>query len=184
MGDLSKRITNGKRGRDMKTKAEIIEILKEEFGGLISVVTINYVTDRLTEQPEGVSGLGQVEYFPHTEPIFKADELLPCPFCGGVGELTFKGNSHTNSRSATIKCKKCRVQITNAALKHDSKWCAEATIEDWNNRHFHPQPISEERIEELANGHIESIKGVMFKWHAKQDFTKGLKAALKELNKQ
>ena len=83
------------------------------------------------------------EYLPNTGNSFMADELLPCPFCGGEPELKFVGNDYTKSRKATIKCKKCRAEITNAALKHDSKWCAMVSIEDWNKREYHQHQLEE-----------------------------------------
>ena len=75
------------------------------------------------------------EYFPHTEPSFMADELLPCPFCGADPELIFIGNGYTKIRKAQIKCPKCRIQRIDATIKHSSEWVAKAAINHWNERH-------------------------------------------------
>lgn len=75
------------------------------------------------------------EYFPHTEPSFMADELLPCPFCGATPELIFIGNGYTKTRKAQIKCPKCRIQRIDAAIKHSSEWVAKVAINHWNKRH-------------------------------------------------
>lgn len=96
------------------------------------------------------------EYQPHNGNSFMADELLPCPFCGGEPELKFFGNDYTKSRKATIKCKKCRAEITNAALKHDSKWCAMVSIEDWNKREY-SQHQAEERFNKAINHYSDNI---------------------------
>ncbi len=76
----------------------------------------------------------QIEYTPHTEPNFFADELLPCPFCGGEAELLFIGNGHTKSRRVEVKCKKCRIKRTVGAIRHGSEWCAKISINEWNQR--------------------------------------------------
>ncbi len=77
-----------------------------------------------------------------------ADELLPCPFCGNEAELLFIGNSHTKSRKAEIKCKKCYVKIINAGLRHGSEWVAKHSIDDWNKRAtLQSKPVSEDSIE-------------------------------------
>lgn len=78
---------------------------------------------------------GRAIYCPHGwDEGFEYDELKPCPCCGGEAELKFKGNDWTKTRSVTIKCKKCRLQRTDGAIKFDSKWCAETCIDLWNKR--------------------------------------------------
>jgi hypothetical protein len=76
----------------------------------------------------------QIEYFPNTGETFFADELEPCPFCGSVPELNFIGNDYTKSRKVVVKCKKCRIQRTDAAIRFDHKWVALNAIKSWNTR--------------------------------------------------
>lgn len=61
-------------------------------------------------------------------------ELMPCPFCKGEPILEEIGNDHTKKRSVTIKCKSCRVKLTNAALKHPMQWLIDVSISQWNTR--------------------------------------------------
>ncbi len=65
---------------------------------------------------------------------FEADKLLPCPFCGGEPEFITIGNDYTKKRSAEIKCTKCFVKRTTAALRFDLEWCGRKAIEAWNKR--------------------------------------------------
>ena len=75
------------------------------------------------------------EYMDNSGNEFIADVMLPCPFCGSEPDITFKGNNHTKKRSVTIKCPKCRIQRTDAALRNNHEWCAKVCIEQWNARH-------------------------------------------------
>lgn len=74
-------------------------------------------------------------YTDHNGNKFLADAMLPCPCCGGESSLLFKGNSHTKSRSVTIKCKSCRLQRTDAAIRNSAEWCAKTALELWNTRY-------------------------------------------------
>lgn len=65
---------------------------------------------------------------------FIADKLLPCPFCGGEPEFITIGNDYTKKRKVEIKCKKCRVKRTTAALRFNLEWCGRKAIEAWNER--------------------------------------------------
>jgi Lar family restriction alleviation protein len=65
---------------------------------------------------------------------FKADKLLPCPFCGGEPEFITIGNDYTKKRGAEIKCTKCMVKRTTVALRFDLEWCSRQAIEVWNKR--------------------------------------------------
>lgn len=78
--------------------------------------------------------LKQIKYFDNSSDGFVADKMLPCPFCGNDPEILFIGNNYTKSRKVTIKCKKCRVQRTDAALRFDHEWVARNAIEQWNER--------------------------------------------------
>ena len=62
------------------------------------------------------------------------DKLKLCPFCGGKASLKNIGNEWTKKRSVIIKCKSCRVQMTNSALIHDMEWLESVSIKDWNMR--------------------------------------------------
>ena len=65
---------------------------------------------------------------------FIADDLLLCPFCGNKPDLIFIGNNHTKSRKVTVKCNKCRIQRTDAALRNEHEQVARWAIEHWNDR--------------------------------------------------
>lgn len=62
-------------------------------------------------------------------------ELLPCPMCGAEPDAIEVGNDHTKKRSLTIKCPKCRVQITNSAMRFSMEWLHEISANQWNCRH-------------------------------------------------
>ena len=62
------------------------------------------------------------------------EELKVCPFCGGIPMLIMIGNNHTKSKKVTIKCEKCRVERTNAAIYNDFDWLKELSIKHWNMR--------------------------------------------------
>lgn len=62
------------------------------------------------------------------------NNLLTCPFCGGIPELLLIGNDHTKKRSVKIECTKCHtVQIT-GAIKFNHEWCKKTAVEKWNKR--------------------------------------------------
>jgi hypothetical protein len=60
--------------------------------------------------------------------------LKNCPFCGSECEITKKGNDYTKSRSAKVKCKKCRAERTVGAIRNDMDWCVDTSIALWNTR--------------------------------------------------
>ena len=62
------------------------------------------------------------------------EELKPCPFCGGDAVTEYIGNDHTKTRKLKIKCKDCRIQLTNGAIKHDFAWLEDVTFKAWNTR--------------------------------------------------
>jgi len=76
----------------------------------------------------------KITYYPHSGINFEADSLKPCPCCGSEAKLQFVGNARTKRRSVTIKCTKCRLQRTDAAIRHVEQWVAEVCIEQWNLR--------------------------------------------------
>lgn len=61
-------------------------------------------------------------------------ELLPCPFCGGTPEVRRQGNNHTKSRKLVIRCPDCRIERTNAAIRHGFDWLEEVSFKAWNTR--------------------------------------------------
>jgi hypothetical protein len=102
---------------------------------------------RLEEKPEAVDNMNDVEkamYWYNTgvadgHQTAEVEEsnstpLLCCPFCGAQPKLTERGNDHTKKRSVTIKCPKCRIERTDAALKFDMAWLVKTATENWNNR--------------------------------------------------
>ena len=62
-------------------------------------------------------------------------ELLPCPFCGGEPDLQHIGNDYVKTKKIRIKCKKCFIQRTQAALRDRSfEWLENKMAEHWNKR--------------------------------------------------
>lgn len=64
-------------------------------------------------------------------------DFLPCPFCGNPPLVIYKGNDHTAKKSVTVKCPKCRVERTDAALRGRENhwlWLRETALKNWNAR--------------------------------------------------
>ena len=61
-------------------------------------------------------------------------EFLPCPFCGDDPHVMPKGNSQTKKRSVTVKCKTCRIERTDAALRYGFDFLYEVAAKNWNQR--------------------------------------------------
>lgn len=84
-------------------------------------------------------------------------ELKPCPFCGGVAELTFKLPVY-GAGGCEIKCTMCRARVNNfkytelhinkekgtlstpATIESISK-CIERAVEAWNRRVKNEMPL-------------------------------------------
>lgn len=71
----------------------------------------------------------------------KEAKLLPCPFCGGAGELVVRNPKHFGSSGAFVKCERCRAQsawreitengkVTDAGIARGCKAAEDA----WNAR--------------------------------------------------
>jgi len=63
-----------------------------------------------------------------------SEELKPCPFCGGQPELHLIGNERSRTRKIIIKCTKCRIMRTDAAIKNSISWLEDIAIKNWNTR--------------------------------------------------
>ena len=64
------------------------------------------------------------------------ENLKPCPFCGGEANLHHVGNDFTKNRKVVIKCLKCRITRTDAALTHGFDWLDNVAIAKWNQRAY------------------------------------------------
>lgn len=64
----------------------------------------------------------------------KEYELNSCPFCGGRPEVIHIGNNHTKTRKIIIKCRRCRCQRTDAALRHNFDWLEKVAVDNWNQK--------------------------------------------------
>lgn len=83
-------------------------------------------------------------------------QLLPCPFCGGTPKVRRQGNDHTRSRKMIIHCPDCRVQITNAAIRHGFAWLEEVTFKAWNTRQAAVAHASSAAVKESLTAHSSS----------------------------
>ena len=81
---------------------------------------------------------------------FYAPALDACKCCGGDSEIIFTGNEHTKSRKVTIKCTKCRLQRTDAAIRQSHELIARKCIELWNTRPEQPE-LSDEQINNVLS---------------------------------
>jgi len=60
--------------------------------------------------------------------------LLPCPFCGTEPDVEFIGNAHTKSRKVKVRCPKCRIERTDAAIRYGFEWLRGIAEKNWNQR--------------------------------------------------
>jgi hypothetical protein len=58
----------------------------------------------------------------------------PCPFCGGRAEVFHIGNEIRRTRSIRVKCKGCRAERVDGAIRHDFAWLEDVAIKNWNQR--------------------------------------------------
>jgi formate dehydrogenase maturation protein FdhE len=72
-------------------------------------------------------------------------ELLNCPFCGGEPEVSHIGNDHTKTRKIKIKCKKCRCEKVDAAMRFNFEWLEKIVVESWNKRYLIKKKVSYEQ---------------------------------------
>lgn len=62
------------------------------------------------------------------------NKLARCPFCGGEAELTEIGNDYTKKKQVKISCGKCRVTLTNGAIRFGMEWLKDISMKAWNTR--------------------------------------------------
>jgi uncharacterized Zn finger protein len=63
------------------------------------------------------------------------NELLPCPFCGGKGEILLIGNSITGYSKAEVRCRSCGMGRTYRKLKGMSSDIIRSQLaKKWNRR--------------------------------------------------
>ena len=60
--------------------------------------------------------------------------LLNCPFCGADPIVKHIGNDYAKKRAIEIKCPKCRIKRTDAALRLKFEWLEKIAVENWNQR--------------------------------------------------
>lgn len=58
--------------------------------------------------------------------------LRPCPFCGGEPDLTHTGNEDSKIRKVSIRCKKCRCERTDSAIRNNFARLEEVAVKNWN----------------------------------------------------
>lgn len=72
--------------------------------------------------------------------------LLPCPFCGTAPQIKLIGNDHTKSRKVQIRCPECRIERTDAAIRHGHDWLVNVASLEWNNRAAPVPPVAQAAI--------------------------------------
>jgi hypothetical protein len=92
-------------------------------------------------------------------------ELKLCQ-CGGEPEIIRIGNEYTRSRKITIRCPKCRIERTNAAIRQGFDWLEKISIEQWN---YHPiedkyRKALEDIVKVDSNGFINGTPAVLDKY--------------------
>lgn len=101
----------------------------------------------------------QVEYTISEGQTFKADKLLPCPFCGGVPVLEFFKQDLRSG--ATISCPDCFMKRSGVSLRQSCDWVARILIMFWNNRYKSKsryQSVTSKRVKEFhENGSIHLL---------------------------
>jgi len=82
------------------------------------------------------------------------DELKPCPFCGGEGELDAHGidGISWSVEGALVKCIKCESEsgyfTSNGLNEETSKKCITDAIAAWNRRHsIDPEQVQRDNLE-------------------------------------
>lgn len=60
--------------------------------------------------------------------------LLNCPFCDTEPEIRYIGNDYTKKRMIEVKCPKCRIKRTDAALRYGFDFLEKIAVEAWNQR--------------------------------------------------
>ena len=64
----------------------------------------------------------------------ECEELKSCPFCGSKPVWFLKGNINTPSKTMTIKCPNCGVQMVNSVFHKDISWLMDVCVTKWNRR--------------------------------------------------
>ena len=64
----------------------------------------------------------------------KEIEFDPCPFCGAIPEMQHIGNDYRRKKAIRVKCRKCRIERTDAALMHSFAWLEDVAVKNWNQR--------------------------------------------------
>lgn len=87
----------------------------------------------------------------------KEIELNDCPFCGGEPKVSHIGNDHTKKRKIEIKCSKCRIKRTDAALIHSFSWLEDVSAKNWNQQK--PEVLTIDKCIEYLCNNIVKLKG-------------------------
>lgn len=65
------------------------------------------------------------------------DDLLPCPFCGGIPQWHYRGNKYYKKTLFIIECHNCHVEMRQATLNFRNPLTENVTryvINKWNHR--------------------------------------------------
>ena len=106
------------------------------------------------------------------------EELKDCPFCGGRPVAYLIGDKHSKKRTIVVKCKECRIERSDSALRHSIEWLEEIAIRNWNQR-----PIQEEKDVNPTKGYIVEehlTNGCTDEWINPNPEIKGFKFSKKE----
>jgi len=65
----------------------------------------------------------------------KKIQLENCPLCNSEDlSVSHIGNERTQKRSIEIKCKNCRINIKDSAMRYGFDWLESLASSNWNNR--------------------------------------------------
>ncbi len=80
------------------------------------------------------------EFRTHDGEVFVIN-LLPCPFCSADPEMKMSGNYHHKRRRITVRCRKCRIERSDASISNNNLWLVRVAEKNWNARSTVPAEV-------------------------------------------
>lgn len=66
--------------------------------------------------------------------VIEFDDLLGCPFCGCDPGIKLIANEYTKTKSLSIKCPICKIDLINCTNKHSYETILKESVGHWNKR--------------------------------------------------